>query len=55
MQILVTNNTITTTEFTPTKITHRIYYYWDKDIEVRGNRLVFPNIDKQRTSMSISQ
>lgn len=49
MQILVTNNTITTTEFTPTKITSRVYYYWDKDIEVRGDRLVFPNIDKQHS------
>lgn len=49
MKILVTNNTITTTEFTPTIITCHTYYYWDKDIEVRGNRLVFPNIDKQNS------
>lgn len=49
MQILVTNNTITTTEFTPTIVTRHTYYYWDKDIEVRGDRLVFPNIDKQHS------
>lgn len=49
MQILVTNNTITTTEFTPTIITRHTYYYWGKDVEVRGNRLVFPNIDKQHS------
>lgn len=49
MKILVTNNTITTTEFTPTIITYHVYYYWNKDIEVRGNRLVFPNIDKQNS------
>ena len=52
MQILVNHNTITTTEFTPTKITRHTYYYWDKDIEVRGNRLVFPNIDKQHSFCS---
>ena len=49
MQILVTNNTITTTEFTPTIITRHTYYYWGKDIQVRGDRLVFPNIDKQHS------
>ncbi len=49
MQILVNHNTITTTEFTPTIITRHTYYYWGKDIQVRGNRLVFPNIDKQNS------
>lgn len=49
MRILVTNNTITTTEFTPTIVTCHTYYYWDKDIEVRGNRLVFHNIDKRHS------
>ncbi len=49
MRILVTNNTITTTEFTPTKITTRFYYYWDKDIQVRGDRLVFPSINKPQS------
>ena len=52
MQILVTNNTITTTEFTPTEVTRHTYYYWGKDVEVRGNRLVFPNIDKQHSFCS---
>jgi len=47
MQILVTNNTITTIVFTPTKITQRFYYYWNKDTEVRGDRLVFHSVDKR--------
>lgn len=49
MQILVKHDSITTTEFTPTIVTRHTYYYWDKDIEVRGNRLVFPNIDKHHS------
>lgn len=49
MQILVKHDSITTTEFTPTIVTRHTYYYGDKDIEVRGNRLVFPNIDKQHS------
>ena len=49
MQILVKHDSITTTEFTPTIVTRHTYYYWDKDIEVRGNRLVFPNVDKRTT------
>lgn len=46
MQILVSNNWVITTTFTPTKITKRVYYYFGKDVEVRGNRLVFPIPDK---------
>lgn len=49
MQILVKHDSITTTEFTPRKITRRTYYYWGKDIQVRGDRLVFPNVDKRTT------
>lgn len=45
MQILVNHNSITTTVFTPTKITERNHYFWGKGIEVRGDRLVFPNVD----------
>lgn len=52
MQILVNNNTITTTEFTPTTITSWLYYYWGKDIQIHGDRLVFPNVDKQHSFCS---
>lgn len=46
MQILVSNNRIITTTFTPTKITKSFYYYLDKNVEVRDNRLVFPSLNK---------
>ena len=46
MQILVFNNNIITTTFTPTKITSHYYYYFGKDVEVCGDRLVFPNLNK---------
>lgn len=49
MRITVNHNTITTTDFTPTKITTRFYYYWGKDIQIRGDRLVFPNINKPQS------